>query len=129
MFKEIAGNKKYFKYAECEVGQVLVEGRFIRDFQGRFGIQYEFENKDGEIHVLNSSGQLNYKMEFVKPNEIVQVIYDGMILLTKGPMKGKDAHQFKVLRNDDEEVEDAIKDGPDVPGIEESDGLDEFDAM
>ncbi len=127
-FKEVAGNKKYFKYGECEVGQILVEGRFIRDFQGRFGIQFEFEHKDGEIHVLNSAGQLNYKMEFIKPGQVVQVIYKGMITLDKGPMKGKDSHQFEVLRDDDDEIEESV-DGPDEKGVDETDGLDEFDAM
>jgi hypothetical protein len=81
-FKEIAGTKKYFKYAECEKGDVLVEGRFLRDIMGRYGVQWEFEDVSGEIHVLNSSGQWNYKMDFVKPGQMVKIIYDGKILLT-----------------------------------------------
>lgn len=111
-FKEVAGTKKYFKYSECEKGDVLVEGKFIRDFEGKFGIQYEFEHKTGDIHVLNSSGQLNYKMDFVNPGERVMIIYDGSIILEKGAMKGKMAHQFKLLR-DEEDVETDELDGPD----------------
>jgi len=131
-FKEVAGNKKYFKYAECTVDQILVEGKFIRDFQGRYGIQFEFEHKDGEIHVLNSAGQLNYKMEFIKPGQMVRVTYKGMITLDKGPMKGKDSHQFTVDRDDEEALEDATSgDVGDInPSAETSDGdFDAFDSM
>ena len=101
-YTEVGGAKRYLKYAECDPGDVLIEGEFLRDFQGKFGIQYEFEEVGtGEIVVLNSSGQLNYKMEFIKPGQKVKIIYEGMERLTKGAMKGKDAHQFTVLRDDE----------------------------
>ena len=95
---EIGGRKIYTKYADCKPGQVLVDGKFLRDFQGKYGIQWEFLGNDGEIHVLNSAGQLNYKMDaYVSPGDMVQIIYQGMILLDKGPMSGKDSHQFKLI--------------------------------
>jgi hypothetical protein len=98
MGREIGGQKRYYKYNECEKGQVLVNnGRFIRSFQGKFGIQWEYMDDDGIVTVLNSAGQLNWKMEtYVQPGDQVKVVYDGMSLLTKGPMAGKDAHGFKV---------------------------------
>jgi len=98
MEREIGGKKIYCKYAECKPGQVLVDGKFLRDFQGKYGIQWEYLGNDGEIYVLNSSGQLNHKMEsYVQPGDMVKVIYEGMILLDKGPMSGKMAHQFKLI--------------------------------
>jgi hypothetical protein len=98
MGREIGGQKRYYKYNECKKGDVLVNnGRFIRSFQGKFGIQWEYMDDDGIVTVLNSAGQLNWKMEtYVQPGDQVKVVYDGMSLLTKGPMAGKDAHGFKV---------------------------------
>ena len=95
---EIGGRKIYCKYAQKKPGDVLVDGKFLRDFQGKYGIQWEFLGNDGEIYVLNSAGQLNYKMDaYVSPGDMVQIIYEGMILLDKGPMSGKDSHQFKLI--------------------------------
>jgi hypothetical protein len=96
--KEIGGQKKYFKYADCKPGDVLVDGKFLRDFQGKYGIQWEYLDNSGEVVVLNSAGQLNYKMDaYVSPGDMVQIIYEGMITLDKGPMSGKDSHQFKLI--------------------------------
>lgn len=98
MEREIGGKKIYCKYAEKKPGDVLVDGKFLRDFQGKYGVQWEYLGNDGEIYVLNSSGQLNHKMEsYVQPGDMVKIIYEGMILLDKGPMSGKMAHQFKLI--------------------------------
>lgn len=116
-YQEIAGSKTYIKYKDCEAGDVLVEGKFRRDFQGRFGIQYEFEKDNGDIVVLNSAGHLNYKMDFISEGMKVKIIYDGVSILENGPMKGKSAHQFKVFRD---MSEGEIEDNDDF-------GFDEFD--
>ena len=100
-YKEVGGQKKYFKFKECEIGEVLVDGEYHREIMGKYGIQYEFLNNDGEIHVLNGSGQLKYKMDFIREGDKVQITYEGEIELTKGAMAGKSAHQFKILRDDD----------------------------
>lgn len=117
-FKEVGGAKKYFKYNELEQGDVLVEGKFSKSFQGRFGVQYEYLNKCGSVHVLNSSGQLNYLMDFVEEGDTVKIVYDGTFKLTKGSFAGKDAHQFKLFRDDDGEEQSEVPD---------EDGLDAFD--
>jgi len=118
-FKEVGGRKKYFKFAECEIGEVLVEGEYHREVQGKYGIQYEFLNIDGEVHVLNGSGQLKYKMDFIREGDKVKITYEGSELLTKGPMAGKSAHQFKILRDDDASPSQD-------EGVEGEDGLGEF---
>lgn len=95
---EIGGRKIYCKYAEKKPGDVLVDGKFLRDFQGKYGIQWEYLDNSGEVVVLNSAGQLNYKMDaYVNPGDMVQIVYEGMITLDKGPMSGKDSHQFKLI--------------------------------
>lgn len=100
-FKEIAGTKKYFKYADCDKGDVLVEGKFLREIQGKYGVQYEFMDNSGDMVVLNKAGQLDYKMEFIRPGDVLKIVYEGKIVLDKGPMAGKDSNQFTLMRDDD----------------------------
>jgi hypothetical protein len=100
-YQEVGGQKKYFKYRDCEIGQLLVRGEYSREIMGKYGVQYEFLNEDGEIHVLNGSGQLKYKMDFIREGDMVEITYEGEIELTKGAMAGKSAHQFKILRDGD----------------------------
>ena len=127
-YKEVAGSKRYVKYKECDAGDVLVEGIYKRDVIGKYGVQYEFEALNGDIVVLNSAGQLNYKMDFISENTKVKIIYDGEITLESGAMKGKTAHQFKVLRDSsydgeelgiegDEGFAEAMDAGDDVDGL------------
>lgn len=124
-FKEVGGQKKYFKFAECEIGEVLVEGEYHREIMGKYGIQYEFLNHDGEIHVLNGSGQLKYKMDFIREGDKVLITYEGSEVLTKGAMVGKSAHQFKILRDDDASP-DRSNDSDDDDIGEFGDNLDEL---
>ena len=85
-FKEIAGKKNYRKYADCEEGDVLVEGVFLRQVQGRYGVQYEFESDNGSIEVLNSAGLLNHKMQYIREGDRVKIIYDGSEILERPPI-------------------------------------------
>lgn len=101
-FREIAAKKEYIKPKECEPGEVVIEGFFVQEAINKFGqTQFEFETDDGKIVVLNGSGLLKYKMQFVHEGDYVQVIYDGMEVLSGGTMKGREAHQFTILTDDD----------------------------
>lgn len=116
-YKEVGGHKSYPKFKETEPGSVLVEGVYHREIESRYGKQFEFENDDGSIIVLNAAGQLKYKMDFVREGDRVKIIYVGEEILQNGAMKGRPAHQFTVLRDDDgTEPEDTS-----------DQGLDEFD--
>jgi hypothetical protein len=116
-FKEVGGARTYLKYKDCVKGQVLVEGRYVRSFEGKYGIQYEYIQDDGEVIVLNKAGQLDYKMDFIKPDAIVKITYDGHIILDKGTYKGSKSHQFTVLCDDDFAEE---------PETADSEGIDDF---
>lgn len=95
-FNEI-GNTRYYKYKECEKGQVLVEGKFVRSFEGTYGTQFEYhDEKSGDIVVLNAAANLNHKMRFADEGDLVRVIYDGTQKIKTGPMAGKFSHQFRV---------------------------------
>jgi hypothetical protein len=58
---------------------------------------YKFETEDGKTIVLNGAGNLTYQMAKVAVNSIVTVEYRGKQEIKKGPMKGKQSHNFEVL--------------------------------
>jgi hypothetical protein len=108
-FKKKNVERVYTKYKECNAGDVIVEGIYQRVVEGRYGIQHEFRHPDEEVaRVLNSSGHLNFLLsEYANFGDYCRVTYEGSIKLDKGPMKGKDAHQFS-LEIDDERFDPAF---------------------
>jgi hypothetical protein len=98
-FQEVGGAKRYVKYSECQAGDELVEGYYTGTTVGKYGNQYNFLTEDGKQVVLNKSGQLEYAIKFVEVGEYVKVIYEGVAVLQKGTFKGKEAHNFKVLKD------------------------------
>lgn len=100
-FTKVGGSKKYFKYSECEAGQVLVEsGKFLGRSPNKFGKEnFDFKPTDGgPIICLNNAGQLNYLIDtHVRVGDTVQVIYEGSDILDKGAFKGKTVHKFEIL--------------------------------
>jgi hypothetical protein len=103
-FQNLDLTKVYHKYAEKTKGEVIVEGFFIGSTQGTYGIQHNFRTLDGKLHVLNSAGHLNYAVEQLTVGNFCQIRYDGEIRLTKGPMAGKNAHQFLVAVDPDRKM-------------------------
>jgi hypothetical protein len=98
-FTEISGDKKYFKYMDLSKGDHLVTGIYLREsVSKRYGTtQFEVEDeKTSQIAVLNGSADLKAKMQQVKPGMLVRIIYNGMIVLERGPNAGAEAHQFSV---------------------------------
>lgn len=100
-FREIGGQKTYHKLSETKPQTVLVEGIFRREFTGKYGKQYEYEQDSGEIVVLSATGQLRYKMDFIREGDRVKITYEGQEILQNGIYKGRPAHQFTVLRDDE----------------------------
>lgn len=99
-YREIGGQKTYYRLNETKPGTVLVEGIFRREFRGKYGEQYEYEADDGRIIVLSATGQLRYKMDFIREGDRVKITYEGQEILTNGTYKGRPAHQFTVLCDD-----------------------------
>ncbi len=96
------------KYKECQPGQKLVnEGSYLGPYQGKFGVQHDFKEKDGEIVCLNSSGHLNYLLEtHVATGDLCNIYYKGVVVLNKGTFKGKEAHNFEIEIDDKRHGED-----------------------
>jgi hypothetical protein len=80
-------------------GEILT-GTFVEGIQNQFNkdkLDYKFKREsDGATVVINSTGSLSYQMRNVIPGTLCQVLYNGKETITKGPMKGKEAHNFKV---------------------------------
>lgn len=94
-FTKVSGQRKYYKLEECEKGQLLVEGIFVGEEQGKFGPQFLFRSSS-ELVVLGG-GHLKYLVhEHLNPGMLCRVIYDGQIKLTSGAFKGKMSHQFEL---------------------------------
>ena len=106
----MVGRTKYFKYRECEVNQVLAYGKYVREFEGQYGTQYEILDRSGAPHVLNGNADLKRKMDLYTPEKhIVKVVYKGEEPITKGRMAGKSMHLFEVGGVLNPEYESATK--------------------
>lgn len=107
LLKKAGGAKKYYKYSECEEGQVLVEGTYIGRSPNKFGKEnFDFKSITNEVVCLNHSGQLSYLVEnFLVEGQYCRVTYLGTETLEKGPFKGKAVHRFDLEVADDEAVQ------------------------
>lgn len=121
-YREVGGQKNYWKFKDTDPDTVMVDGVYRREIISKYGPQYEFENDDGTIQVLNAAGQLKYKMDFVESGDRVKVIYRGEVILESGHMKGRPAHQFTVLKAEADYSEDEVV-------SDDDDGLPEFDDL
>lgn len=61
-----------------------------RDFKVRLA--------DGTLVILNSTSSLARQMEKVELNSAVQIVYNGTKLINSGKAKGKQYHDFTVLK-------------------------------
>lgn len=79
---------------------IIAEGTYVGTMPNKFNEDkpsYKIEQEDGSILVVNSAGNLQYRMGSVKLGQLVQISYLGMEKLTKGKFAGKESHQFDVL--------------------------------
>ena len=98
-FVRVGGPRKFIKYAQCTKGQVLIDGgTFVGTEEGKFGIEFIFENPDGTATVLNKAQHLIYLVDkHLTPGTVCNVIYDGMKTMPEtSKMAGKDAHTFII---------------------------------
>jgi hypothetical protein len=116
-YQKVSGQRKYFKYAECTAGQKLVEdGTYKGIEEGTYGPQYIFNQKNGDIVVLNKAGHLSWLIDkYLKTGQLCNVYYKGMgEPLSKGPFKGKEPHTFD-LEVDDGSTGDMVKHSEPMP--------------
>ena len=101
-FASVSGPKKYFKYKECESGDVLVEkGEYMGSGTDKFGNpNHNFKELDSDVvKCLNSAGGLNYAVEnHLVEGDVCRVVYKGKTTLETGKFEGKDCHTFDVQK-------------------------------
>lgn len=88
---------KYFKYTECNEGDVLIEdGTYEGQQEGKYGIQHKFM-QDGEPIILNSAGHLNRLLEDnVVEGDRCHIVFGGKRKLEKGDFAGKEYNHFEL---------------------------------
>jgi hypothetical protein len=134
-YREIGGRPRYPKPASFKKGELMVEGIFKGEMQGKYGVQFRFLESTGQVVVLNGSGKLKHLLGDVAQDTQCKVIYGGMEIVKSGAMAGKEAHQFFVSVDDGEVVNDEWSgfqpedetDLPNVADTPDSDYLDGFD--
>jgi len=93
------------KLAEENKTGVILEGTFVESLPNQFNDQksdYKFTDEKGGMTVLNGAGNLGFKMKNINAGDFVQISYNGKKEITKGKMKGVMAHNFEVLRDEEE---------------------------
>lgn len=91
------------KLSESGATGVILEGEYLGPVLNPMSEKndYKFKTSEG-LSVINNSGSLQARMEQIEPGTLVQVIYNGKAEITTGKLKGKSAHQFRVLVEDGE---------------------------
>jgi hypothetical protein len=108
MYKEITGSRQYRPWKKWNPGDEFV-GVYKEQKEDNYGnpsyifevISTAFSKKEdnlnpGMVAGLNSSGGFNVKMDQVNVGDTVRVLYNGVIILTKGKYKGARSHSINV---------------------------------
>ena len=93
------------KLAEENKTGIILEGTYVESIPNQFDDKksdYKFTNEKGGMIVLNGAGNLGFKMKNINAGDFVQISYNGKKEISKGKMKGVMAHNFEVLRDEEE---------------------------
>ena len=84
---------------------VVVEGTYVESIPNQFDDKksdYKFTDEKGSMIIINGAGNLGFKMKNINAGDYVQISYNGKKEIAKGKMKGTMAHNFEVLRDEEE---------------------------
>lgn len=110
-WKAVAGGRTFVKYKDCEDGDVLVVGEYVREYQNKNfgGTQWDFRCEEtGQIITLNHAGSLAYKLQFIKPGARVKIVYRGLDY--EFEKMGNHPHKFDVFEAKGSAKEEAPSD-------------------
>ena len=103
----LAQNTTFVRASQLTGPGIVAQGLYTGTVPNKFEESkqdYKIEaleaNADGtrDITIVNSAGNLGYRMGQVKVGDIIQISYLGKMEGTKGRSKGKLVHNFDVLR-------------------------------
>jgi len=110
-FKRVETSISY-PLSTAKTGDKLVnEGLYTGYREGVYGKTHLFKEKSGKVVGL-SGGQLNYMIEdagIITEGRSYNVFYEGKVVIQKGAMAGKEAHQFAIEADEDEETVEVTK--------------------
>ena len=90
------GSRTYIKLAEQSDGDVLVEGYYVGDEEGKYGKSYIFRQQaDDSVVGFNQTGKLTkWIEENVVTGDLVKIVYRGKQTMESGKFAGKPVHDF-----------------------------------
>jgi len=95
-----AGFCPIIKLDNYEAGDVIIEGKYIGVFQGKFGNNcYKIRKANGVVEAI-ACGSVNFQMENVSLGSLCRFMYEGKDNITKGKFAGKSFHKVNVLVDD-----------------------------
>lgn len=80
---------------------VIVEGTFLGTVPNNIDEKkddFKIEKEDGTVVIVNGAGNLGFSMKAVDAGDFIQINYEGMQEIAKGPHKGRQSHNFTVLK-------------------------------
>lgn len=99
--RTVSGPSMFVKYSERKAGEVVAQGEYVGDKDGKFGKLHLVATEDGVLN-LPTTGTL--KCIFgatVRVGDYVVVTYRGKKTISSGKMAGKEAHDFLVQVDDE----------------------------
>lgn len=85
-------------YAALSIGD-SVSGIYQSSAVDQYGkTAYSIELGNGKTQVVTGAGNLGRQMAEVTPGTYVQITYNGKQEMKSGQWKGKESHQFQVLK-------------------------------
>jgi hypothetical protein len=91
--------------AEEAVKGVILEGTYLESMPNPFDnekLDFKFSDlKKGNTVIINGAGNLGYQMRDISEGSVVQISYNGKKEIKAGKMKGRMAHDFSVLEEEE----------------------------
>lgn len=118
--KRVSGTTRYIDFNTAEEGDVLADGWYVGEVDGKYGMQHEFKELDGGLVVVGG-GHLNYLVEkHLNKGTRCRVLFDGHEVMAKGKFSGKAVKKFALELEDVEPVvveDESLEEAP--PWVEE----------
>lgn len=96
IFKKVATNTKYFNFKELSPDTLLVDGFYVGEVEGEYGVQHEWKDLEGQIYVFGG-GHLDWLVnKHLVPGSRCRVFFAGMDTLEKGRFKNKPVKKFEL---------------------------------
>ncbi len=94
------GEISYVRLGALKAGDTVVEGIYCGSSANTTYPEkqdFKFKTVDDKTVIVNEGGNLKTRLSNIEMGTMVMIIYKGKQMITKGPRKGKEAHNVDVL--------------------------------